>query len=53
LQLGDIVEFDYESENGFDQISEAGNRFVVYHIEYNRSLEEIGMSVFLSEVSEA
>jgi hypothetical protein len=52
LQLGDIVTFDYESENEFNQISEEGKRFVVYHIEYNRSLEEIGMSVFLSEVTE-
>ena len=52
LQLGDIVTFDYESENEFDQVAEKDQRFVVYHIEYNRSLTEVGASIYLSEVSE-
>ncbi len=57
LQLGDIITFDYESEKQepektFNQISGKGQRFVVYNIEYNRSLQDVSMNVFLSEVTE-
>jgi hypothetical protein len=54
LQLGDIVEIDYASdisENGFNEISARGKRFVVYNMEYIRAEKEIQSRVFLSEVS--
>jgi uncharacterized delta-60 repeat protein len=51
LQLGDVVEFDYRTNN-FNQISEQGQRFVIYNIEYSRSLGEVSMNVYLSEVPE-
>jgi len=47
LQLGDIVKIDYLSSNGFNEVSDADQRFVVYNIEYTRSLQEVGMNVFL------
>ena len=52
LQLGDIVKIDYESSSGFSEISDPDQRFVVYNIEYTRSLEDVGMNVFLTEVTE-
>jgi len=52
LQLGDIVKIDYLSSNGFNEVSDADQRFVVYNIEYTRSLQEVGMNVFLTEVTE-
>jgi len=51
LQLGDIVEIDYTSSNGFNEIAEKGKRFVVYNMEYSRTANEIQSRVFLSEVS--
>jgi hypothetical protein len=50
LQLGDIVSIDYTSNDSIEQISLRDSRFVVYNIEYSRSLEGPSMSVFLSEV---
>jgi len=50
LQLGDVVEFDYKSKTGFDEISRNSSRFVVYNIEYQRSSQDIVTNVFLSEV---
>jgi hypothetical protein len=50
LQLGDIVAIDYTSNDSIEQISLRDSRFVVYNIEYSRSLEGPSMSVFLSEV---
>lgn len=51
LQLGDIVEFEYVSNEGVPQISQPGKRFVVYHIEYTRTVDDIVNNVFLSEVT--
>jgi hypothetical protein len=50
LQLGDIVQIDYKNENGINEISEYDDRFVVYHIEYQRDAAGPSMDVFLSEV---
>ena len=50
LQLGDIVTIDYTSNDSIEQISLRDSRFVVYNIEYSRSLDGPSMSVFLSEV---
>ena len=51
LQLGDIVEIDYVSNNEFNEIAPVGKRFVVYNMEYTRSFGEVQSRVFLSEVS--
>jgi hypothetical protein len=50
LQLGDLVEIDYKSAEGVDQIASPNKRFVVYHIEHSRSVTDLSTSVFLSEV---
>lgn len=49
IQLGDIVEIDY-SEDNVNIVSAAQKRFVVYNIEYSRSLEGPEMILYLSEV---
>lgn len=51
LQLGDIVEIDYKDNDGVNQASMDGARFVVYQIDYAKSVDGPEMSVYLSEVS--
>lgn len=51
IQLGDIVEVDYKNTFGSDQTLSSDKRFIVYHIEYFRSLEGPEMTLYLSEVS--
>ena len=50
LQLGDIVTIDYTDSNGVDLVSSPSQRFVIYNIEYQRSLEGPNMTLYLSEV---
>ena len=50
LQLGDILEIDYQSEEGVDEIAPLGRRFVIYNIEHSRRSSANTMRVFLSEV---
>lgn len=50
IQLGDIVEVDYKNNNGVDETTINGNRFVVYSIEYNRDAQGPNMTLYLSEV---
>jgi hypothetical protein len=50
LQLGDIVELDYKDNEGINQASLDGAKFVVYQIEYSKSQDGPEMTVFLSEV---
>ena len=50
LQLGDIVTINYKDNNGLDVVSSDTSRFVVYNIEYSRSLEGPSMIIYLSEV---
>ena len=50
LQLGDIVEIDYVSNEGVNQVSLTGDRFVVYNIDYKRGDSGPEMTVYLSEV---
>jgi hypothetical protein len=49
LQLGDIVTLDYE-ENGINMASSPSSRFVIYNIDYSKSVDGPSMTVFLSEV---
>ena len=50
LQLGDIVKIQYASNDGIDKISLNDSRFVIYNIEYSRSVDGPEMTVYLSEV---
>jgi hypothetical protein len=50
LQLGDIVEIDYKDSEGINQASMDGSKFVVYQIEYSKTIDGPEMTVFLSEV---
>ena len=50
IQLGDIIEVDYKNNNGVDETTISGNRFVVYSIEYSRDSQGPNMTLYLSEV---
>ena len=50
IQLGDIVTIDYKNNNGLDLVATTSDRFVVYNIEYGRSLSGPSMTLYLSEV---
>jgi hypothetical protein len=50
LQLGDIVQIDYTNQNGVNELSDPGTRFVVYHIDYSKTPQGPSMDVYLSEV---
>jgi hypothetical protein len=50
LQLGDIVNINYKSNNDVDVVSDPTTRFTVYNISYSRSLDGPTMTVYLSEV---
>jgi hypothetical protein len=50
IQLGDIVDINYQDTNGVNQVSYSGTRFVVYNIEYKRSSDGPTMTLYLSEV---
>lgn len=51
LQLGDIITLDYKSiDSEIDEIVDENTRFVVYNIEYSRSVEGPEMTVYVSEI---
>jgi hypothetical protein len=50
LQLGDIVKVDY-SDGGVDVLGVNSKRFVVYSIDYSKSLQGPSMDIYLSEVA--
>jgi hypothetical protein len=50
LQLGDIVNIEYKNNEGINIISEPEKRFVVYSIEYNKSIGDQNMTMYLAEV---
>jgi hypothetical protein len=50
LQLGDIVTIDYKDSDGVDMVSSEDTRFVVYNINYSKSVDGPTMAVYLSEV---
>lgn len=51
LQLGDIVQVSYKDQDGIDQVSDPDSKYVIYQIEYSRSVDGPEITVFLSEVS--
>jgi hypothetical protein len=50
LQLGDILEVNYKNNDGLDIISDSSKRFVVYNMEYNKTLGQETMTMYLAEV---
>jgi hypothetical protein len=50
IQLGDVVEVVYKNNNGVDEATLDGNRFIVYSIEYSRDSSGPDMTLYLSEV---
>jgi hypothetical protein len=50
IQLGDIVSIDYKNNNGLDLVTSSTSRFVIYNIDYSRSLQGPDMTIYLSEV---
>ena len=51
LQLGDIVNIDYQNTDGVNEVSDISDRFVVYHIDYDKTPEGLTMTTYLSEVT--
>ena len=50
IQLGDLVNVYYKTEDGVDVISSEDVKYVVYNIEYNKSVGSTEMTIFLAEV---
>jgi hypothetical protein len=50
LQLGDLVNVYYKDSEGIDLITPESVRYVVYNINYRRSVSGPEMTVYLSEV---
>jgi hypothetical protein len=50
LQLGDIIQINYKNNDGTDIISPVEKRFVIYNMEYNKSVGDENMTLFLAEV---
>jgi len=50
LQLGDIVQINYKNNEGVDVIAPENKRFVIYNMEYNKSMGDENMTIFLAEV---
>lgn len=50
IQLGDIVVIDHTDSSGDRNLTTTSRRFVVYYMEYARSIEGPSMTVYLSEV---
>jgi hypothetical protein len=50
LQLGDVVNINYKDNDGIDLVSPSSTKYVVYNINYSKSLGGPEMTVYLSEV---
>lgn len=50
IQLGDIVSINYK-QGGLDIVSSPSQRYIVYNIQYEKSLNGPSMTVYLSEVA--
>lgn len=51
VQLGDIVKINYQDAENKDLSVSSSSRFVVYNIEYSRSMSGPDITLFLSEVA--
>ena len=50
LQLGDLVNINYKDSDGIDLVSPISTKYVVYNINYAKSVSGPEMTVYLSEV---
>jgi hypothetical protein len=50
LQLGDLVTINYKDSSGVDLVTPESVKYVVYNINYSRSISGPDMTVYLSEV---
>ena len=50
LQLGDLVNINYKDSEGVDLVSPTSTKYVVYNINYSKSVGGPEMTVYLSEV---
>jgi hypothetical protein len=50
IQLGDIVNINYKNNDGVDLVASLEEKYVVYNIEYSRSISGPDMTVYLAEV---
>ena len=50
LQLGDLVNINYQDSTGLDLVSASDKRFVIYNIDYSRGINGPSMTLYLSEV---
>jgi hypothetical protein len=50
LQLGDMVNVYYKDSDGVDLVSSESVKYVIYNIDYSRSVDGPSMTVYLSEV---
>jgi hypothetical protein len=50
LQLGDLVNINYKDNDGIDLVSPISTKYVVYNINYTKSVSGPEMTVYLSEV---
>jgi hypothetical protein len=50
LQLGDIVKINYKNSNNLDLVTSENSRFIVYNIEYTRTVNGPDMTIYLAEV---
>jgi hypothetical protein len=50
LQLGDLVNINYKNSEGIDLVSPISTKYVVYNINYAKSISGPEMTVYLSEV---
>jgi hypothetical protein len=50
LQLGDMVNVYYKDSDGVDLVSSESVKYVIYNINYSRSIDGPSMTVYLSEV---
>jgi len=51
IQLGDIVKINYQTKEKNNEVASLNDRFVVYHIDYQRSSNGPKMILFLSQIS--
>jgi hypothetical protein len=50
LQLGDILTISYKNSENVDIVSKPDKQFLLYNIEYSRSINGPSMTIYLSEV---
>ena len=50
IQLGDILKINYKNSDNLDLVTSEDSRFIVYNIEYGRTITGPDMTIYLAEV---